>query len=76
MRLLIAYLFITLIVGVVVKLLIVVAREDIGILYERKYWNNGYDDTYVTVVLTYAYTVTFSFAICYWIYKLCTRRKN
>jgi uncharacterized BrkB/YihY/UPF0761 family membrane protein len=76
MRFLLAYLLITLLVGVVVKLLTVAAREDVGILYERKYWNNGYDDIYVTIVLTYAYIVTFSFAICYWIYKLCTRRKN
>jgi uncharacterized BrkB/YihY/UPF0761 family membrane protein len=76
MRFLLAYLLITLLVGVVVKLLTVAAREAVGILYERKYWNNGYDDIYVTIVLTYAYIVTFSFAICYWIYKLCTRRKN
>lgn len=76
MRFLIAYLLITLLVGVIVKLLVVAMREDVGILYERKFWNNGYDDIYVTVVLTYAYTITFSFAICYWIYKLCIRRKN
>jgi uncharacterized BrkB/YihY/UPF0761 family membrane protein len=76
MKFLLGYLLITLLVGVVVKLLTAAAREDVGILYERKYWNNGYDDMYVTIALTYAYIVTFSFAICYWIYKLCTRRKN
>jgi hypothetical protein len=71
MRILLAYLLITLLLGVIVKMLTVIARKDIAMLYERKYWSNGYSDIYVIVVLAYTYIVTFSFAIFYWIYRLC-----
>ena len=55
MRFLIAYLLITLLVGVIVKLLCVVARVDVGMLYERKYWNNGYVTEACKTLLNYLF---------------------
>lgn len=68
------YLIITFLAGCIAMLYCLLCKEDISLFFNPKAW--GEVHIMCIFAIMFGYCFMFSFAICYWLYKLCTIKRR
>lgn len=76
MTLILFYLLITLVIGFIAWGIAATSDQPVGCLYDTSFWPENKSRNELDLIFLYTYTVSFSFAICYWIYRFITWRKK